>query len=141
MDELIPGAVGVVTKLGIFGGGSLATLLMAKWLGRKKEDVEMALDWQKFYSKHIEDIKAIHKDEIAAINELHEAQLVEVGHTFKVEIAALVAKVDELILDKANSQKLLTQWEEEVDKYRRIVDQKIMIIANQEVELEELRGK
>ena len=142
MEELIPGAAVVAFKyIATFGGGTLATMFFAKWLGRKKEDVEMALDWQKFYNKHIDDIKKIHKDEIESITDLHASQLAEIQHTFKVEIASLVSKVDELIIDKQASARLLKEWELEVEKHKIIINQKVAIISEQEQELELLRSK
>jgi predicted RNase H-like nuclease (RuvC/YqgF family) len=38
-------------------GSSLITFVVAKWLGRKKEDIEIALNYQDYYDKFIQTLK------------------------------------------------------------------------------------
>ena len=38
-------------------GSSLVTFLVAKWLGKKKEDIEVALNYQEYYDKFIQSLK------------------------------------------------------------------------------------
>ena len=142
MEELIPGAAVVAFKyMATFGGGTLATMFFAKLLGRKKEDVAMALDWQKHSDQQLDLINKLQVAEMASVNDLHALQLAEITNTFKVEIATLVSKVDELIIDKQASARLLKEWELEVEKHKIIINQKVAIISEQEQELEELRNK
>ena len=94
-------------------GSSVVTLLISKFLGRKKEEIEYALDMQKFYNKHIEDIKEIHEDEIESIKKLHAEQLEEVKKAFKEEIEILINKVDEAIQSKEECERNRRLWEED----------------------------
>ena len=86
---MIPEVITAVKYIGMIGGGSLLTLFLSKWLGKKKEEVELALDWQKFYNEHIETIKKIHEDEIEAIKQMHKQQMEEIKTAFKKEIQIL----------------------------------------------------
>lgn len=126
--------------LGLLGGGSIITLFFSKWLGKKKEDVELALDWQKFYNGHIETIKKIHEEEIESIKDLHKKQIEDIRRTFKAEIQELITEVKELKTDKEEADKLRLKWEEDSFKKTSIIKQKDEIISSQLMEIEELTG-
>tara|TARA_R110002096_G_scaffold101463_3_gene224303 strand:+ start:942 stop:1361 length:420 start_codon:yes stop_codon:yes gene_type:complete len=139
MEEMIPTIVTLLKYTVTFGGGSLGLFLLSKFLGRKKEEVELALDWQKFYNEHIETIKKIHIEEIDSIKKLHEKQIEDIKQTFKSEIKALIEKVDELNTSKEESEKLKQIWENDSIKKTTIINDQKLIISDQETELETYR--
>ena len=86
-------------------GSGFITGLLGFFIGRRKEDIEVALKYQEFYKKHIDDLK----EEINGL---------------KDKISELVdkdTKKDEFI----NEQRInLLKWEENCKKMELIIKQK-----------------
>jgi peptidoglycan hydrolase CwlO-like protein len=90
---------------------SILTLVLSKLLGKKKEDIEIALKYQEYYKKHIKSLEE--------------------------KIEKLSIKVEELI--KADRENIvnLRRWENNVDELKttiKLKDQRLSDVIN---ELEE----
>lgn len=91
-------------------GSSLVTAIVGFIIGRRKEDIEIALKYQEFYQKHIADLKQ-------EINELSK----------KVEILIEHDKKKETLIKE---QKLnLLRWEENCVRLELIIKEKDKQIA------------
>jgi len=89
-------------------GSSLITFIVAKWLGRKKEDIEVALNYQEYYDKFIKTLK----EEIAELKKesVHHLEIIE------------QQKIN-LIKWEANCEKLQMLLKEERKEYQKLLKQ------------------
>lgn len=108
-----------VKILGAIFGSSIATIIISKWLGKKKEDIEIALKYQEYYQKHIDDLK---KDMKELKDEVH-------------NLSKMVEHQEETI---NNQNKNLSKWENENKKLRITVKEREKVIARQEEEIDKL---
>ena len=99
---------------------ALVTLLIAKLLGKKKEDIELALNYQKFYKDLITDL---------------EGKIERLSN--KVEI--LIDKDNEKSLTIEGQRANLLKWENNCSRLEQIIKQKDKQISKlfQEIEAHE----
>ncbi len=103
---------------GAIVGSSVATLLLAKWFGKKKEEIDIALNYQEYYGKLIEDI-----------NKANKARIEEIERKFGDKIEKLIKQVNTL----ANSKEM---YEEEKQKFVQESYEKDLKIEGLEKQLE-----
>jgi len=99
-------------------GSNIVTALIGFFMGRRKEDIEIALKYQEFYQKHINDLKN--------------------------EIDALTGKVEILIDQDESKTRLIEEqrrtqlkWENYCEELKLIVKQKDKQIAKLFEEIEQ----
>ena len=97
---------------GAIVGSSVVTLLLAKWFGKKKEEIDIALNYQEYYGKLIEDMKAQHKSHIDKI----EKRLKTLGE----QVSELVKSKD---MYEAEKQKFVMQAYEDGETIDRLEKQ------------------
>jgi len=97
---------------------SVSTLLISKSLGKKKEDIEVALRYQEFYQKHINDLRK--------------------------EIEQLTEKVNTLIEQDKEKESTIEQqrlnllrWEDNCNRLEGVIKQKDKQIAKLFKEIQE----
>jgi hypothetical protein len=124
----------LITIAASFGFGGLMNSLVAKMLGRRKEDVSIALEEQKLYRTLLEDYEVNRKKDAETISELTGT----VG-SLRSEVGELKSEVLELIQIDKDNKELLLRWENSDKEKDVIIRQRNEIIASQETELEKLR--
>jgi len=99
-------------------GSNLITSLVGFFIGRRKEDIEVALKYQEFYQKHITDLRG----EIEDLSD-------------KVEILIEQDKYKAKLIEEQRRTQL--RWEEYCEKLKLIVKEKDKQISKLFREIEE----
>lgn len=110
--------ISIIKIGGAIVGSSVATLLLAKWFGKKKEEIDIALNYQEYYGKLIEDMKKSHKSHID-----------ELERKFGKKIDELISQVNTLVKSKE-------MYEKEKQKFVQEAYEKDLKIEGLEKQLE-----
>jgi len=133
MDEMIK-----IILASIFGGtafGSLALYLVQKRFNKKKDDIELAVEYQDFYRKEIaarEEDKEKQRIEISKLNE----KIDKMSSQLEVVISQNKEYIEEIDHNRIN----LLKHENEISRQVDVIKQKDNVISRLEGENEELRG-
>jgi len=118
----------IVKAIGFFVGPGIAIILLKKWLGKEKEEIENFLKWQEFYEKQIEDLKSIIKDKNDRFElKLNSMQVTidELETTVKISITQNEYK-DNIIKEKEENR---LRWENDSLKHQDTVKKQIVLIS------------